>query len=176
LSSPGPGPFVKNWTTDELVPLVDKGLVGRDYSRGRQLFGETKCYACHRFNNEGGNFGPDLTILSGRFAPRDVVDKVINPSKYISDQYAGVTITTRDGKVITGRIINLFGDNYSVNTNMLDPNGLTNVSRNNIETIGPSKISTMPTGLVDVLHEDEILDLLAYLLSRGDPNHKMFAR
>jgi putative heme-binding domain-containing protein len=169
-------PFVKSWTTDEVIPLVEKGLVGRNFDRGRQLFGETKCYACHRFNNEGGNFGPDLTILSGRFAARDVVDKVINPSKYISDQYAGVTITTQDGRVITGRIINLFGDNYSVNTNMLDPNGLTNVSRKNIETIAPAKISMMPAGLLDVLHQDEVLDLVAYLLSRGDRNNKMFAK
>jgi putative heme-binding domain-containing protein len=175
-ASAKPRPFVKSWTTDELTALVEKGLVGRNFDRGRQLFGETKCYACHRFNNEGGNFGPDLTILSGRFAPRDVVDKVINPSKYISDQFAGVTITTLDGRVITGRIINLFGDNYSVNTNMLDPNGLTNVSRKNIETIAPAKISMMPTGLLDVLHQDEVLDLVAYLLSRGDRTNKMFAK
>jgi putative heme-binding domain-containing protein len=171
-----PRRFVKNWKTDELLLLIDKSLVGRDYDRGRQLFGEIKCYACHRFNNEGGNFGPDLTILSGRFAPRDVIDKVINPSKYISDQFAAVTITTVDGRVITGRIINLFGDNYLVNTNMLDPNSLTNINRKNIETIGPSKISMMPAGLLDVLHQDEILDLLAYLLSRGDRHQKMFAQ
>src|SRR5205085_10246495 len=149
------------------MPLVDKGLVGRDFARGRQLFGEAKCYSCHRFNNEGGGFGPDLTILSGRYAPRDLIDKVVNPNKYISDQYASVTITTTDGKIVTGRIINLFGDNVQVNTNMLDPNGLVSVSRKNIESIGPSKVSTMPSGLLDVLRQDEILDLVAYLLSRG---------
>src|SRR5205823_3634642 len=117
-------------------------------------FGEAKCYACHRFNNEGGGFGPDLTILSGRFAPRDLIDKVVNPNKYISDQHAGVTITTTDGKIITGRIINLFGDSYSVNNNMLDPNGLVNINRKNVESITPSKISTMPSGLLDVLEQD----------------------
>ena len=99
--------MVKKWTTEELLPLIDKGLTGRDFDKGRQLFGETKCYACHRFNNEGGNFGPDLTILSGRFAARDVLDKVINPSKYISDQFAGITIITTDDRIVTGRIINM---------------------------------------------------------------------
>src|SRR5205085_11358771 len=34
-----PRPLVKNWTTDKIMPLVDKGLVGRDFARGRQLFG-----------------------------------------------------------------------------------------------------------------------------------------
>ena len=32
----------------------------------------------------------------------------------------------------------------------------------------------MPTGLLDTLKEDEILDLMAYLLSRGDRKHAMF--
>ncbi len=171
-----PRPFVKKWTIEDLLPAIDKGLTGRNFEQGRQLFGESHCYSCHRFNNEGGNFGPDLTILSGRFAARDVIDKVINPNKYISDQFAGVTILTTDEKVITGRIINIHGDTYQVNTNMLDPNGLTNVSRKNIASISTSKVSMMPSGLLDTLQQNEILDLMAYLLSRGDRNHKMFAR
>ena len=81
-ASAKPRPFVKSWTTEELVPLADKGLHGRNFDHGRQLFGESKCYACHRFNNEGGNFGPDLTILSGRFGPRDVIDKVLPTTVY----------------------------------------------------------------------------------------------
>ena len=171
-----PRPFVKNWTTEELLPIAAKGLHGRSFDHGRQLFGESKCYACHRFNSEGGSFGPDLTILSGRFGVRDVIDKVVNPSKYISDQYAGVTITTLDGKIITGRIINLAGDTIMVNTNMLAPDGLANVSRKNIESMATAKVSMMPKGLLDTLNRDEILDLLAYLLSRGDRHNKMFGK
>ena len=37
----------------------------RDFDRGRKLFGEAQCFACHRFDNEGGANGPDLTIVSG---------------------------------------------------------------------------------------------------------------
>ena len=32
----------------------------------------------------------------------------------------------------------------------------------------------MPVGLLDTLKEDELLDLMAYLLSRGDRKHAMF--
>jgi hypothetical protein len=32
----------------------------------------------------------------------------------------------------------------------------------------------MPEGLLDTFREDEILDLVAYLLSRGDRNNRMF--
>jgi putative heme-binding domain-containing protein len=171
-----PRPFVKKWTVDELVPVVEKGLSGRDFNRGRQLFGETRCFACHRFNNEGGATGPDLTVVSGRFGVRDVLESIIEPSKVISDQYEAVVITTTDDRIITGRIVNSHGDTLHVMTDMLDPNKLTNINRKYIESITTSKVSMMPTGLIDNLRQDEILDLMAYLLSRGDQRHKMFGK
>jgi putative heme-binding domain-containing protein len=167
-------PFVRKWTVDELVGVVEKGLAKRDFERGRSLFGAASCFACHRFDNEGGASGPDLTGAAGRFSIRDLLESIIEPSKEISDQYAAVVITTTDGKVVTGRIVNLHGDGMSVMTNMLDPNSLTNVDRRKVEDMETSKVSMMPTGLLDTFKEDEILDLMAYLLSRGDRNHKMF--
>ncbi len=169
-------PFVKKWTVDELVPVVEKGLVRRDFDRGRNLFGETKCFVCHRFNNEGGGTGPDLTIVSGRFNVRDLLESIIEPSKVISDQYQAIIVTTTDGQTIVGRIVNLNNDNLQINTDMLDPNKLVGVNRNRIDTIRPSPVSMMPEGLIDTLNQDEILDLVAYLYSRGDRNHKMFRR
>jgi mono/diheme cytochrome c family protein len=59
---------------------------------------------------------------------------------------------------------------------MLDPNKNAGVNRNLIETIAPSKVSMMPAGLIDTLTQDEILDLVAYLYSRGDRNAKMFRK
>jgi putative heme-binding domain-containing protein len=169
-----PRPFVKEWKLDELAPIVEKGLSKRNFDRGRRLFGEAQCFACHRFDNEGGAQGPDLTIASGRFSARDLLEKILNPSKAISDQYAAVIITTTDGKTVTGRIANLNGDELMVMTNMLDPNALVNVNAKKVESIEKSKVSVMPTGLLDTFKEDEILDLVAYLLSRGDRNSRVF--
>jgi putative heme-binding domain-containing protein len=167
-------PFVQKWSLDELAPLVEAGLTGRDFDRGRKLFGEASCFSCHRFNNEGGGQAPDLTLASGRFSVRDLLDKVLNPSKVISDQYAAKIFILKDGRVVTGRIVNYHGDNMHVMTDMLAPSSLMNVSAKKVESIETSKVSMMPTGLLDALHEDEILDLVAYLLSRGDRHHKMF--
>ena len=171
-----PRPFVKQYTVDELVPMLEKGLTGRNYNRGRQLFGEAKCFTCHRFNNEGGGMGPDLTVLSGRYSVRDFAEKVINPSKSISDQYQAVQVVTTDGKQYVGRIVNLFGDNIVISPNMLDPNHLVNINRNKIDTLEPSKVSMMPAGLLDVLTPDEVLDLAGYVFSRGDRGSKIFRK
>jgi putative heme-binding domain-containing protein len=171
-----PRPFVKQWKLDELTPLVEKGLTKRDFDRGRRLFGEAKCFACHRFDNEGGAQGPDLTGAAGRFSVHDLLESIVDPSKEISDQYAAVVILTTDGQLVTGRIANYSGDSIMVMTNMLDPAALVNVNAKKVESIEKSKVSMMPTGLLDTFKEDEILDLMAYLLSRGDRNHKMFQK
>ena len=155
-------------------PVVEKGLKGRDFDRGRSLFAAANCFACHRYDNEGGSVGPDLTSVSGRFSPRDLLESIVLPSKTISDQYGAVTIATIDGRVITGRIVNLNGDNLMINTDMLDPNAMTNVNRNQIEETKPSPVSMMPEGLLNTLTQDEVLDLMAYLLSRGDRQSPMF--
>jgi len=39
----------------------------------------------------------------------------------------------------------------------------------------PYPLSRMPTGLVDVLDEQEVLDLFAYLRSGGSASHPSFA-
>jgi putative heme-binding domain-containing protein len=171
-----PRPMVKHWKLDELTPIVEKGLVTRDFDRGRRMFGEAQCFSCHRFDNEGGAQGPDLTLASGRFNVRDLLESIIDPSKEISDQYAAIIITTTDGKTVTGRIVNYFDDNMAVMPNMLDPNDLVTVNSKKVESIEKSKVSMMPEGLLDPFKEDEILDLVAYLLSRGDRNHKMFRK
>ena len=57
---------------------------------------------------------------------------------------------------------------------MLDPNALEQVDRRQVEEMQPSPVSMMPEGLLNTLDRDEVLDLLAYLLSRGDPDSPMF--
>jgi putative heme-binding domain-containing protein len=165
-------------TLDELLPAVEKGLKagGRDFDHGRKMFGAARCFACHRFDNEGGSAGPDLTGVAGRFAVRDLLESILDPNKEISDQYAAVEIDTLDGRKVVGRIVNLNGDNIMVNTDMLNPNGIVRVNRGNIDRMKPSKVSMMPTGLLDTLTKDEILDLMAYLLSRGDRTGPMFKK
>ena len=168
--------FVKEWTVSELGPLAERGLENRSFDRGRKLFGALGCFACHRFANEGGAGGPDLTGAGGRFSPRDLLEAIINPSKTVSDLYAPIVITLTDGDTLTGKIVYLGTDTVQVNTDMLSPGETTNVERKQIKSIQPSKVSPMPSGLLNQLPEDEILDLLAYVLSGGKSGNPKFSQ
>jgi putative heme-binding domain-containing protein len=172
-----PMQFVKAWTMAELEKSLGVGLEGnRDFENGRNMFGAAACFACHRFNQEGGAVGPDLTSVSGKFSPRDLLEQIIEPSKVISDQYGSTVFTMNDGTEITGRIANMKDDTLMVCTNMLDPNNFTNISRKKVVKMEESKLSMMPPGLLSTLKEDDVLDLLAYLLSKGDASHPLFKK
>jgi putative heme-binding domain-containing protein len=168
-------PFVREWKLDELVPKVQSGLNGgRNFERGRQLYSTVACSACHRFVNEGGSVGPDLTGVAGRFSLNDLLESVVEPSKVISDQYQAITIRLKNGDVISGRVGNLNGADINVIEDMFDPGKMTNVKRTEIQLIEPSKVSPMPEGLLNSLQLDEIQDLVAYLLARGDKQNPVF--
>jgi len=167
--------YVKNYTVKDFESLLHVGLEGgRNFENGRNSFGAVGCFGCHRFNFEGGAVGPDLTSVSGKFGPKDLLESIIEPSKEISDQYGSMDFKMKDGSLVVGRIMNLKEDTLMVNINMMDPNAIQSLKRGDIASIEPSKISMMPAGLVNMLKEEDILDLLAYLLSKGDPQHAYF--
>ena len=172
-----PREFVKNWTMADLKPLLASGLEGgRNFKNGRDSFGQTTCFACHRFGQEGGAIGPDLSSAAGKFSPHDFLEQIIEPNKEISDQYGSMTFTMKDGSIIVGRIANLKGDNYRIITNLFAPGEMTIIDSKKVKSVEPSKISMMPPGLLNTLSDEDILDLTAYVLSAGDPKHHMFAK
>ena len=65
--------------------------------------------------------------------------------------------------------MNVFGGDMAVMQNMLEPNNQTTLHVADIDETRASPTSLMPSGLLDTFTEDEILDLLAYLKSRGTP-------
>ncbi len=164
------------WKLNELVQAAGSGLKGRDFQNGRKMFGASGCFACHRFQNQGGMTGPDLTTAGRRYSVRDLFDQVINPSKVINDQFSAVMVITDNGLVHKGVVVNLNNDGLTLNTDLTDPNKRVTINRNTIDEMLVSKTSPMPVGLFNRMTKEEILDLVAYLISGGDPKHRYFKK
>ena len=168
------GRTFKNWTLDELASAADRGMKDRNFDNGRKMFGAAACFACHRFGNEGGMTGPDLTGAGGRYSPRDFLDQIINPSKEINEQFVPSVLTKNNGETVTGSVVNLNGDTVTINTDLSDPDQRVSVDRKEVKSIEPSKVSPMPPMLLSSMNEAEVLDLTAYVLSGGKRDHEMF--
>ncbi len=162
------------WKLEELSEAASDGMTGRDFENGRKMFSAAACFACHRFGNAGGMTGPDLTGSGGRYSPHDLLDQIINPSKEINEQFAPIVVTMNNGETAYGVVVNLNGDNVTLNTDLTDPNQRLNVDRKSVASIEVSKVSPMPPMLLNMLTKEEILDMLAYILSGGDEEHAMF--
>ena len=132
------------------------------------------CAACHRFNGEGGSIGPDLTGSANRYTHRDLMENIIDPGKVISDQYGSHEITMQDGSVVLGKIVAEDDGKVIVMTNPFAPQHQLTLAEADIAKKEPRKVSMMPSGLINALNEQELLDLIAYLLSGGDEKNKMF--
>ncbi|HET6883472.1 MAG TPA: heme-binding protein [Pirellulales bacterium] len=177
-SAPQPAiqrPFVWDWKLADLVDSLDQLSAGRNFDRGRDVYRAALCDRCHRLAGSGTTLGPDLTGCGNRFGRRDLLETVLSPSKFVDEKYRPTAIELTDGKLIVGRITGDDGKSLTVATNPLDSTQLVSVSHGDIESRTPSLLSPMPSGLLNTLSKDEILDLLAYLIADGLPDHPSFA-
>ena len=157
-----PHKFVNEWTSTELLPLVEKLTRPRSAERGREAFAAATCVACHRYANEGGAIGPDLTAVAYKLGAREMLESLIEPSKVVSDQFQNTIVELTSGQTRVGRIVERGKDKIVISTDPL-AGDREEILRSQIETMRPSPISPMPAGLLNILTLDEILDLLAYL-------------
>jgi putative heme-binding domain-containing protein len=165
--------LVQEWTTADLQPSLALVGKGRSFQRGRDVFYQAQCSACHRYGDKGGAVGPDLTAVATRFKRQDLLESSTEPSKVLSEQYMNTAIETKAGQVVIGRIVEENEQQIVLRPNPLAPETVT-VLKSDIENRELSRTSPMPTGLLNTFSKDEILDLLAYLESLGDPRHPNF--
>jgi putative heme-binding domain-containing protein len=173
--APKPRKLVKEWTMAELTPALDQASRGRSFTHGREAFVAAQCLACHRFGNEGGGTGPDLTAISSRFTRADVLSSIIEPSKVVSDQYRNTTVYLKNGDEVTGQLLQETPEKLVLVTDPLTQKKA-EVAVKDVQKREPSKLSPMPEGLVNILTKDEILDLLAYMESGGKQSAAAFTQ
>lgn len=168
----GPG---RDYTVDDVVRLAGDKLAARDFEDGRRLFHSAACFSCHRFNGSGGGVGPDLTGSGSRYSLRDLLENIVEPSKVISDQYGSEQIELTDGSTLIGRAYEEAGKIHVV----FDPRNPDEKESADLAKVKSRKsypVSLMPMGLLNSMNAEEVLNLLAYIQSAGDPKHPAFKK
>jgi putative heme-binding domain-containing protein len=170
----GPG---RNYSVDEATTLVRGHLTGRDFSQGQAMFAATACAVCHRLGATGqGTAGPVLTQAASRYTERDLLESIINPSASVNENNASTLYEMNDGTTLVGQPAFEEHGELFVATNPMLPNDLTLVRIRDIKASRPYEKSVMPAGLINSLNENELRDLVAFILSGGNASHEMFAR
>ncbi|MCS6850959.1 MAG: GDSL-type esterase/lipase family protein [Gemmataceae bacterium] len=163
------------WKFEDLASAVAGMSNGRSYSNGKQMFTVATCVACHRLEGVGNQFGPDLTQIDPKWTPIDILKELLDPSARINEKFQSHTFLLTSGKVVTGLVLEETKEAVKVIENPLAKTEPLVLKVADIEERQKSPISMMPKGLLDKLTRDEILDLIAYVLAKGDRNHPLFA-
>lgn len=162
----GPG---RAWTVDDAERAVAGALRERDFAAGRNLFFATGCATCHRVRGQGGDIGPDLTTAGNTFSLRDLLLAIVEPSRDIPDRYGSSVLRLHDGTTRFGRVVER-DDGDRLELHQPDPElEPESYPRNEVAAVEPSPVSQMPQGLLYALNEQELRDLIAFLLAGGDP-------
>ncbi len=164
------------WTVETAMKLFEPELRGRDFANGKKMFAAGLCIACHRIGGEGGHTGPDLGSLGNRFSMRDILVAICEPSASISEQYMASTVKLKDGGSLYGRLIIRNEKEVGVASNPFDLNQVTKAPVDKVESIEFSNVSIMPPAMISGMNRDELMDLIAYLLSGGDSHYKAYGK
>ncbi len=167
----GPG---RRWTIEQASLVADSGLVSRNFEQGKAMFAATLCAQCHTMQGEGGNVGPDLTQLGNRFTTKDMLEAILDPNKVVSDQYAATVFVLKDGSSVVGRLTNEDDNTYFVSQNPFAPQTVREVPKSEVTSTRLSRVSLMMPGLINSLNNEELKDLLAYLMSGGNKDHELY--
>jgi putative heme-binding domain-containing protein len=138
-------------------------LAGGDWSRGRSLFTSelAACSKCHTLRGQGGRIGPDLSNLPHRDY-HSVRRDILQPSATINPDHISYSVAMKDGRVLAGVPVSsddrqiIFGDSTGKETV---------VSRSDIDELKPSSSSGMPDDMGKKLSDEQLRDLLTFLLT-----------
>jgi len=133
-----------------------------DAIRGQALFqGKGQCGTCHRVNGVGPRSAPDLSEVGAVRSAASIQRSLLDPSSQMMPINRPVHIVTKDGRTFDGRRLN--EDTYSVQI-MDTHEALVSLDKADLKTFTISTTSPMPA-YKGRLSDDEVADLVAYLLS-----------
>ncbi len=172
-------PFVRDWTLDDLISEVNSVGPAQSFDAGKEVFTAASCAQCHKMGEEGGEVGPNLLDLqeqlaNGKKTPDQILRDIVEPSHTINEKFKSYIFETGDGQLVTGVIVEETEDYFRVTSNpLIEPK---QVDKDNIEEQLEAELSLMPEKLLNTFTREEILDLLAYVLSGGDPANGVYRR
>jgi len=142
-----------------------------DPIQGKKLFfdseGKANCGKCHTVNGKGGKVGPQLSFVGTSRTKEFLLESILKPKAVITSGYSSILILTKKGKFITG--VKRNEDDSSID--LMDKEGnLLHVPKDEIKKYKTQKISIMPGNFKDILSQDEVRHLLAYLSTLKIPN------
>jgi putative membrane-bound dehydrogenase-like protein len=141
--------------------LKSETLAKADKSKGRMIF-MAACSACHKMYGQGGAIGPELTG-SDRRNLKYLLENILDPNAVVPADYRVSVFQLKDGRTISGVIPEQTERTLTIQT----PAERLVIERTQIVKQDQLTQSLMPEGLLTALGEENVINLIAYLMGEG---------
>ena len=130
-----------------------------DVPQGKQVY-QQNCAQCHQIGGKmGTGFGPDLATIRNR-QPASILNDILNPAQSIADGYDLWTVTLQTDETAQGIVAAETPTAIAIR----DAAGQEKtISRRDIKSLQPLGRSAMPAGLENVIDQQKMADLLAFI-------------
>ncbi|HEU4779031.1 MAG TPA: HEAT repeat domain-containing protein [Steroidobacteraceae bacterium] len=134
---------------------------GNPWGGARQFYGNEvlPCARCHKVNGEGGEAGPDLTVIGAQKNKEFLLESIIKPNAHIAAGFDVVTLQLKNGVTETGSIASETPTEIVLKR-----------ADNTSATIDPKQVqqrvtapSSMPEIYAQILTRAQLRDLVAFM-------------
>jgi putative heme-binding domain-containing protein len=141
-----------------------------DAVRGRQVFLSklANCTACHKVAGQGGDLGPDLSVVGAALATPLIIESLLWPNRQVKEGFLATRVVTSEGQIFTG--YKLKETAAEVQLRDIATREVRRIAREDIEEMAAVG-SIMPAGLTAGMTEGEVSDLIRYLSELGRAGH-----
>ncbi len=136
-------------------------LAKADKSKGRMIF-MAACSACHKMYGQGGAIAPELTG-SDRRNLKYLLENILDPNAVVPADFRVSVFQLKDGRTISGVIPEQTERTLTIQT----PAERLVIERTQIVKQDQLTQSLMPEGLLTALGEENVINLIAYLMGEG---------
>jgi putative heme-binding domain-containing protein len=134
-------------------------------ARGLSVFttnSAAQCKSCHKAGDIGETVGPDLTKIGSKYDKAALLDQILEPSKTIDPAYVTHLVETKDGRIVSGLLVQKTNDAVVLK----DAQGKINrIAAAEIDQFAPQSRSLMPELLLRDMTAQQVADLLEFLAS-----------
>jgi putative heme-binding domain-containing protein len=162
-------PFAPRVTPGDVLDdaVLHSLIVGmKDYSgdlaRGRQVYLEASCFACHGGVDDQSSavFGPALAGVTKRLNASELADALVYPSRQVAERFKAQEVLTNDGRTLSGFLTEQSEDFVAI-TDL--QNQVTRLPRSAVKEIKAQESSLMPAKLLNRFSREDIAHLMAFL-------------
>jgi len=146
----------------QLPPAAELLALKGDAARGREVYFRSKadCARCHKLKGEGGDIGPDMSVIGTKMGKEGLLTSILRPNDAIQNEFAQWIVKTSSKGLVSGILVEETPERLSLK----DGEGRRiDIPVSDIEARKKSEVSPMPEALVNELTRQDLADLLEFL-------------